>query len=258
MKLEGKVAIVTGSGSGIGRAIAVKLAQYGADLVIAYGHNEANASQTAARIEGLGRRTMVVRADVRDARAVRQMADRVVHEWGRVDCLVNNAGVSRGGPFLEMSEEDWDEVLDVNLKGAFLCTQAVARHMKDRGQGGKVINIGSIDGTGIAVGICNYAVSKMGLIQLTRAAALELAPYNIRVNLVSPGSIAAGMGLAQQGTSEYEAYLDKVKVEVPLGRMGEGDEVADLVLFLASNESDYITGAEFVIDGGVLLRPYTI
>lgn len=176
MRLEGKVAIVTGAGSGIGRAIAVEFARDGTDVVVVYGYNEENARQTAETIMGLGRKAMVVKADVRDAQAVSQMAERMVHDWGHIDCLINNAGISRESPFLEMSEEDWDQVLDVNLKGAFLCTQAVARRMKDRGAGGKVVNIGSIDGTGIAAGFRSYAVSKMGLIQLTRAAALELAP----------------------------------------------------------------------------------
>jgi NAD(P)-dependent dehydrogenase (short-subunit alcohol dehydrogenase family) len=157
-----------------------------------------------------------------------------------------------------MSEEDWDDVLDVNLKGPFLCTQAVARHMVEADNGGKVINIGSIDGTGIAQGIVNYAVSKMGLIQLTRCAALELAPYGINVNIVSPGSIATGMALAEEGTTEFEEYIDLIRQEVPLKRMGEGEEIADMVLFLASDKSDYITGSEFVVDGGVLLRPYSI
>ena len=156
-----------------------------------------------------------------------------------------------------MSEEDWDDVLDVNLKGAFLCTQAVARQMKARGEGGEVVNIGSVDGTGIGFGFCNYAVSKMGLIQLTRAAALELAPYGINVNLVSPGPIRVGMGLAEEGTPEYEEYIEKVKTDVPLGRMGEGEEVANAVLFLANTDGAYITGTELVVDGGMLLRPYT-
>lgn len=258
MKLKGKIAIVTGAGSGIGRAIALKFAEHGADVVIVYGHNDVNAQQTAEMVEGLGRKGLVIKADVVNPEAVSAMADEVVAKWGSIDVLVNNAGIFRQSPLLEMSEQDWDDVLDVDLKGPFLCTQAVAKHMKEAGKGGKVINIGSVDGTGIALGISNYAVAKMGLIQLTRAAALELAPYGINVNIVSPGSISTGMAMMEEGSPEYEQYMELVKKEIPLGRMGRGEEVANLVLFLASAEGDYITGAEIVIDGGMLLRPYTV
>lgn len=256
MKLKDKNAIVTGAGSGIGRAIALKFAEHGANIAIVYGHNDINAKQTAEMVEAFGRKAMVIKADVRDAKAISHMAERVVQEWGLIDCLVNNAGIAKESPFLELSEEDWDEVLDVNLKGPFLCTQAVARQMKKIGKGGKVINIGSDLGTGIAHGASNYCVSKMGLIQLTRAAALELAPFGIRVNIVSPGVIATGMG-EPDDTPEYQQFLKHIIPEVPLGRMGEGEEVANLVLFLASDESDYITGSTFGVDGGILLRPST-
>lgn len=258
MDLNGKVAIVTGAGSGIGRAIALKLAEHGADITIVYGHNDANAEESLGMVEELGRKALAIKADVVDPFAVATMADEVIEKWGRIDILVNNAGIFKESPLLEMSEEDWDDVLDVNLKGPFLCTQAVGKHMVEAGAGGKVINIGSIDGTGIAPGIVNYAVSKMGLIQLTRCAALELAPFGINVNIVSPGSIATGMALAEEGTAELEEYSELIRQEVPLKRMGEGEEIADMVLFLASDKSDYITGSEFVVDGGVLLRPYSI
>jgi NAD(P)-dependent dehydrogenase (short-subunit alcohol dehydrogenase family) len=254
MKLKGKNAIITGAGSGIGRAIALKFAEQGADIVIVYGHNDANAQTTAEMVEGLGRKAMVIKADVRDAKAVSQMVDKVMQEWGRIDLLVNNAGVSRESSFLEMSEEDWDIDLDVNLKGPFLCTQAVARHMKNNADGGKVINIGSDLGTGLAVGACGYCVSKMGLIQLTRAAALELAPFGINVNILSPGCINIGMG-EPDNSPEYKQFFEKIIPEIPLARLGEGVEVANLALFLAGDESDYITGTELGIDGGALLRP---
>lgn len=258
MELNGKIAIVTGAGSGIGRAIALKLAEHGADIVIVYGHNDANAAESAKLVEGLGRKALVIKTDVVDSKAVGSMANAVIKEWGHIDILVNNAGIFRESLLLEMSEEDWDDVLDVNLKGPFLCTQAVGKRMVEAGTGGKVINIGSIDGTGIAPGITNYAVSKMGLIQLTRCAALELAPHRINVNIVSPGAISTGMALADEGTPEFEEYVARIRQEVPLKRMGEGEEIADMVLFLASDKADYITGSEFVVDGGVLLRPYSI
>jgi len=256
VKLKGNNAIITGAGSGIGQAIALKLAEHGANIVIVYGHNENNAKATAEMVEGLGQNAMVIKADVCDAKAVSQMTDTVMQKWGRIDLLVNNAGVFRESPFLQMREEDWDIVMDVNLKGPFLCTQAVARHMKNNGNGGKVINIGSDLGTGIAAGVCSYCVSKMGLLQLTRAAALELAPFGIHVNIVSPGPLDTGMG-EPDDSPEYKEFSEKIIPEIPLGRLGKGVEVANLVLFLAGDESDYITGTEIGVDGGTLLRPMT-
>jgi NAD(P)-dependent dehydrogenase (short-subunit alcohol dehydrogenase family) len=229
-KLEGRNVVVTGAGSGIGRAIALKLAEHGANIAIVYGHNDDSAQTTAD----------------------------MVGRWRRVHCLVNNAGIFREGSVLELSEDDWDDVISVDLKGPFVCTQAVARHMVEVGQGGKIINIGSVDGRGVAAGISCYASAKGGLIQLTRASALELAPHGINVNLVSPGPIATGLALPEEGSPEHEDYLRRIRQEVPLGRMGEAEEVANLVLFLASDESNYITGTEIVIDGGLLLHPYTV
>jgi 3-oxoacyl-[acyl-carrier protein] reductase len=258
MKLDGRNAIVTGAGSGIGRAIALKLAEHGANIAIVYGHSDANARTTAAMIADMGRESLVFKADVRDASDVGAAVDEVVGKWQRIHCLVNNAGIFRGGSLLELSEKDWDDVVSVDLKGPFVCTQAVARHMVAVGGQGKIINIGSVDGRGVSAGISNYAAAKGGLIQLTRTAALELAQYGINVNLVSPGPIATGLALAEEGTPEYGEYLRRIKREVPLGRMGEGEEVANLVLFLASDDSNYITGSDIVIDGGLLLYPYSV
>lgn len=160
MKLKDKNAIITGAGSGIGRAIAIKFAEHGADIVLVYGHNDANAQATAEMVEVLGRKAMVIKADMRDVQAVSQMFDRVMGMWGQIDLLVNNAGVSRESPFLEMSEEDWDIVLDVNLKGPFLCTQAVARYMKNNSNGGKVINMDPILERGSQSGCAVIACQK--------------------------------------------------------------------------------------------------
>ena len=258
MKLEGRNAIVTGAGSGIGRAIALKLAEHGANIAIIYGHSDNNARETASLVAGMGRESLVCKADVRSASDVGAAVDEVVGKWRRIHCLVNNAGIFRGGSLLELSEKDWDDVVGVDLKGPFVCTQAVARHMAEAGGPGKIINIGSVDGRGVAAGISNYAAAKAGLIQLTRTSALELAPYGINVNMVSPGPIATGLALSEEGTPEYEDYLRRIRTEVPLGRMGEGEEVANLVLFLASDDSNYITGTDILIDGGLLLRPYTV
>lgn len=206
--------------------------ELGQNVAIVYGHNDANARTTAGMVADLGRESLVFKADVRDAGAIGHVVEGVVGKWRHVHCLVNNAGIFRHGSVLELSEDDWDEVVSVDLKGPFVCTQAVARHMVAAKQGGKIINIGSVDGRGTATGISCYASAKAGLIQLTRASALELAPL--------------------------DAPKVVVEREVPLGRMGEAKEAANLVLFLASDESNYITGTEMVIDGGLLLRPYTV
>jgi NAD(P)-dependent dehydrogenase (short-subunit alcohol dehydrogenase family) len=168
---------------------------------------------------------------------------------------VNNAGIYESTPFLDMAEALWDRVLDVNLKSIYLCTQAVARYWQEAGRGGKVINIGSVHGIRSWQGLAAYAAAKTGMISLTRTTALELAPYNINVNLVSPGAIAVGGNLERTSDAEFAARVNR---EIPLGRMGEGEEVANLVLFLASEESDYITGADMVIDGGLLLHPFSV
>jgi NAD(P)-dependent dehydrogenase (short-subunit alcohol dehydrogenase family) len=255
MKLKDQVTIVTGAGSGIGRSIALKLSSEGSNIVIVYSRNDANADKSAQMIIELGREPLVIKADISNSRAVSNMVDEVVNRLGRIDCLVNNAGTFWSAPFLQLSEEAWDRVLDVDLKGTFLCSQAVGGYMKSSGQAGKIINIGSIHGTRAWKGASNYATAKAGLIQLTRAMALELADYNITVNLVSPGAIAAGPNVERLSDPDF---MDRVEQEIPLGRMGTGDEVANLVLFLASSDSNYITGTEIVIDGGLLLYPFTV
>jgi glucose 1-dehydrogenase len=255
LKLEKQVAIVTGAGSGIGRAIAMRFAKEGADIAIVYSRNDANAEESARMIETLGREALVYKADVSDGQAIAGMVDRVIETMGRIDCLVNNAGIYESVPLLEMTEEVWDRVLAIDLKSAYLCTQAVARYWQQAGRGGKVVNIGSVHGTRTWQGLSAYAAAKTGLISLTRTMALELAPFGINVNLVSPGAIAVGGNLAQISNAEF---MERVRREIPLGRMGEGGQVASLVLFLASDESDYITGAEIVIDGGLLLHPFTV
>jgi len=255
LKLKDQVAIVTGAGSGIGRAIALRFAEEGADIVIVYSQNDANAGESAAMIEALGRQALVCKADVSEGAAVAQVVDQVADSLGRIDCLVNNAGIYVPAPFLDMAEEIWDRVLDVNLKSIYLGTQAVARYWRKAGRGGKVINIGSVHGIRSWQGLAAYAAAKTGMISLTRTMALELAPYDINVNLVSPGAIAVGGNLERTSDAEFMA---QVKREIPLARMGEGQEVANLVLFLASDESDYITGADMVIDGGLLLHPFSV
>ena len=250
------MAIVTGAGSGIGRAIALEFAKEGADVAIAYSRNDANAQESGRMVEALGRKALVSKSDVSDAQSVRTFFDLVANTFGRMDILVNNAGVSLVGPLLELSEANWDRVIDVDLKGTFLCTKAFAHYLSSTGKGGgKIINIGSVQGTRPWKGVANYAAAKGGLINLTRELAVELAEYGINVNLVSPGAIAIGVTVKKRNEPDF---AKKVETEIPLKRMGLPEEVAHLVLFLASKESDYITGAEILIDGGLLLHPFTV
>jgi NAD(P)-dependent dehydrogenase (short-subunit alcohol dehydrogenase family) len=255
LKLENQVAIVTGAGSGIGRAIALRFAEEGADIVIVYSRNDANAQESARMIEALGRRALVCKADVSDGPAVTEVTDQAINTLGRIDCLVNNAGIYMSASLFDTTEELWDRVLDVDLKSVYLCTQAVARYWRKAERGGKVINIGSVHGIRSWRGLAAYAAAKTGMISLTRTMALELAPYDTNVNLVSAGAIAVGGNLERTSDAEFMA---RVKREIPLARMGEGQEVANLVLFLASDESDYITGADMVIDGGLVLHPFSV
>jgi glucose 1-dehydrogenase len=255
MKLENQVAIITGAGSGIGRAIALRFAREGADIVIVYSRNDANANESARLIEAIGRRALVCKADASNPEAIAHVVDQTVQTFCRIDCMVNNAGTWVVAPVFDMTEEMWNKALNVDLKATFVCSQAVARYWRTAKRGGRIINIGSVHGTRSWQGLTGYAAAKTGLIGLTRVLALELAPYQVNVNLVSPGAIAVG---ANRDRSLDPEYALLVKQEVPLGRMGEGEEVANLVLFLASDESNYITGADIVIDGGLLLRPFCV
>jgi glucose 1-dehydrogenase len=247
-RLENRVAVVTGAGSGIGRAIATAFACEGADVAIA----EINAefgSDAAQAIEALGRKSLFIQTDVALIPQIEAMVARVVEQWGRIDILVNNAGIHEMAPFLEVSEELFDRTLNVNLKSQFFCSQAVARHMVSRGDGGKIINLSSVSDSIADPGAAHYCVGKGGTRMLTRAAALELAPHNIQVNSLSPGTIKTG--LHWYSTPEAQEYLDKF---VPARRFAAPEEVAGAVVFLASQESNYITGATLVVDGGLTIQ----
>lgn len=244
--LSNQVAVVTGAGRGIGRAIALKFAQAGAD-VVCISRTEENSQKVAAEVREHGRRAWGYALDVADSAAVAAAAQRILTEAGRVDILVNNAGITRDGLVMRMSDEDWDTVLNTNLKGAFLFTKAFTRgFLKQRS--GRIINVASVIGLIGNAGQCNYAASKAALIGFTKSVAQELGSRGITANALAPGFIDTDMtsGL----TAEMkEAILQKI----PLQRLGQVDEVAEAALFLASPAARYITGQVLTVDGGMVM-----
>ena len=245
--LAGHVALVTGAGQGIGRAVAKSLAAEGVAVAV-NGRTQEKIDRVVAEITAAGGRAIgvVARVECRDEMAA--MVARVIEEFGCIDFLVNNAGVSRPGAFVDLSEEDWDANIDINLKGTFLCSQAVARHMIER-RAGAIVNLCSIASFGGQEGRAGYCSSKAGLLGLTRVMAVELAPHGIRVNAVAPGII----GTEMISRNVPEAFLNDIVLDrKPLGRMGEPREVAEAILFLLSEGASYLTGAILPIDGGLL------
>lgn len=243
--LDKKVALVTGAARGIGQAIAVRLAAEGADVALCDVQTDW-LEETAGKVAALGRRAERFAADVSQPAQVQAAVDGAVAAFGRIDVLVNNAGITRDGYLVRMSEADWDAVLNVNLKGAFLFTKAVAKQMM-RQRSGAIVNIASIIGLIGNAGQCNYAASKAGLIALTKSTAKELASRNIRANAVAPGFIRTKM------TEQLPEDLQKKMLEaIPLGRFGEPEDVANVVLFLASDASAYVTGQVVTVCGGMV------
>jgi glucose 1-dehydrogenase len=245
MDLTGKVAIVTGAGSGIGFAIAERFAAAGASVCVNYLGYEEEAKALAQRLP----KAIAVKADVSKVADVQAMVGTTVKQLGSLDVLVNNAGVERSMPFLDIDEATWDLMLDVDLKGAFLCAQACARVMKDKGRGGSIVNISSIHEDVAFPGYTPYCAAKGGLRMVMRNAALELAAYQIRVNNVAPGAIATPINAKTLNDPEKVATLQKI---VPLMRMGRPEEVAEVALFLASDASSYVTGSTYYVDGGMV------
>jgi len=247
MRFENQVAVVTGAGRGIGHAIALRLAKEGA-RVASVSRTEANAKKTASEINGLRADAAKAYAvDVADQAAVQKAAAQIFEDFGRVDILVNNAGVTRDGLSMRMSMDDWDTVLNTNLKGAFNFTQAVMRPMIKQ-RSGRIINISSIAGLTGNAGQANYAASKAGLIGLTKTLARELASRGITVNAVAPGLIETDM-TAVLSDEIRQSILEKV----PLGKLGEPDDIAAAVAYLASAEAKYITGQVLTVDGGMVM-----
>lgn len=242
--LEGKVAVITGGSRGIGRAIAMRLSAEGAKVAIC-GRNLAAAEEVVAEIEAAGATGMAVAADVSRESEADALIHASIKRFGRLDILVNNAGITRDGLLVRMKEEDWDAVLDVNLKGAFFTTRAALRPML-RARGGRIVNISSIAGTMGIAGQANYSAAKAGLIGFTKAVAKEVASRSITVNAVAPGFIETEM-TAVLSEDRKKIYLS----QIPLGRFGDPTEVAALVSFLVSEAAGYITGQVITIDGGL-------
>ncbi len=246
MSLKGKTALVTGAARGIGRDIALALAADGADVAVCDVNLEA-ARKTAADIAATGRKSLAVKADVASSDEVTAMLDQTVQSLGRIDILVNNAGITRDGLILRMKDEDWDLVLSINLKGAFLCTKAALKHMTKQ-RSGTIINIASIVGAMGNAGQANYVSSKAGLIGLTKTIAREYANRNITANAVAPGFIDTAMTQALS-----ENVRQELSRQIPLGRLGSSADVANAVRFLASPGAAYITGQVVHVNGGMYM-----
>jgi NAD(P)-dependent dehydrogenase (short-subunit alcohol dehydrogenase family) len=248
-RLLNKVAIVTGSSSGNGRAIALRFAMEGANVVVNYITHEKEAKNVAKEIEKLGSKAIVVRADVSKASDVDQLVKATIDAFGKVDILVNNAGIFLEKPLLETTEEEWDRVIDVNLKSVFLCTKRVVPEMLKQGKG-KIINISSIDAIVAEPHTCAYCASKGGVSSLTRALALELAPKKINVNAIAPGQIDTPMIAKWLKDPEMKKSLIE---RTPFGRIGKPEDVAAAAVFLALDETEFINGITLVVDGGWLI-----
>jgi NAD(P)-dependent dehydrogenase (short-subunit alcohol dehydrogenase family) len=249
LSLKDKVSIVTGGGRGIGKAISIRLSNEGSKIVIIYNHDSVSAKETLREIVKSGGDGIVMKADVSSPVEVRQAVNATIENFGKINVLVNNAGIFILKSFLELTEEIWEATLNTNLKGIFLFSQLVAKQMIKQKISGSIINIGSTAGGVGLKNMSHYCASKGGVILLTKAMALELAPYNIRVNAVSPGTILAGPSL--EGLENEEFRNEHLKL-FPLGRFGESEEVAGVVAFLISGDAGWITGQNIFVDGGLL------
>ena len=247
MNLTGKVALVTGASRGIGQATAIDLAKAGADVVVNFIGNEAVAQETVDAIEALGRKAIKIKADVGNAEDVQAMVDEAVAAFGHIDVLVNNAGITRDGLLIRMKDSDWDDVLNINLKGVYLVTKAVAKLMVKQ-RAGRIINMTSVSGVTGNVGQANYAAAKAGVIGFTKTCAKELASRGITVNAVAPGFIETAMTDVLP-----EKIKEGIAATVPFGRMGQPEEIASVVTFLASDFASYITGQVLNVDGGMVM-----
>ncbi len=252
MKLNGKIALVTGSGQGIGQKIAVDLAAAGASVVINYRSDITEAEETLKQVEATGSKGFIVKADIGVVSELRQLIDSSIEHFGQLDILVNNAAIEINAPFWEVTEEDYDKVLDINLKGCFFATQFFVQHLMQTKRTGKIINISSVHEELPFPNFTAYCASKGGLKMMTRNLAVELGPYGITINNIAPGAIETPMNskLLNNPTA-----LGALLNNIPLNRLGQTKDVSAIATFLASADADYVTGSTFVVDGG-LLRNY--
>lgn len=246
-RLEGKVVLVTGGGTGIGRAICMAAAREGADVAIGCNSSAADARAVMKQIRQLGRRAEVLKADLSSAREARNFVKRALAAMGAVHVLVNNAAVVRRAPFLEFREKDWEETFAVNLRAAFVCAQEAARAMVRQGIRGRIINVSSVGGIMAHSNLCAYDASKAGMDMLTRSAAVELAPRGITVNSVSPGAIRVARN---KDEFAHASAVRRWKTIIPLGHWGRPEDIANAVIYLASEEACFVTGHTLVVDGG--------
>lgn len=243
----GKTMLVTGGTRGIGLAIALKFSQNGYDIALNYVSNDTKADEAKKALEANGSKVLLLKGDIKNSSAVAEMVDKTIAEWGGIDVLVNNAGITRDGLLIRMKDEDFDAVIDTNLKGAFYFQKFVAKHMT-KARSGRIVNIASVVGLVGNAGQANYAAAKAGLIGFTKTAAKELASRNILVNAVAPGFIETDM------TDVLPAEVKEAAVlQIPLGRFGKAEEIASAVYYLGSEENTYITGQVLTVDGGMVI-----
>ncbi|OEH91229.1 3-oxoacyl-[acyl-carrier-protein] reductase [Bacillus solimangrovi] len=245
--LEEKVALVTGASRGIGRSVALELAKNGAKVVVNYAGNEAKALEVVEEITTNGGEAVAIQANVADGESVQSMVKNTIEQFGSLDILVNNAGITRDNLLMRMKEDEWDAVINTNLKGVFNCTKAVTRQMM-RQRSGKIVNIASVVGVSGNAGQANYVAAKAGVIGLTKTTAKEFASRNINVNAVAPGFISTDM--TDELTDETREALMK---QIPLARLGKPENIANVVRFLVSDDSEYMTGQTLVVDGGMVM-----
>ncbi|WP_263366121.1 SDR family NAD(P)-dependent oxidoreductase [Edaphobacter bradus] len=249
--LQNKVAIVTGSSSGIGQSIAIRLAAEGANIVVDYRSHPEGANDTKAKVEAVGGKAILVQADVSKLSDTQNLVDQTYKQLGRCDILVNNAGIEKGADFWDVTEQDYDAVLGVNLKGAFFLTQAFVRRLRDAKLPGRVINISSVHEDMAFPHFSTYCASKGAMRMLTRNLAVELGPLGITINNIAPGAIMTPINTALLGD---KPKLDALLKNIPLNRLGKPEDVAGLAAFLAADDAAYITGSTYVVDGGLMVN----
>jgi 3-oxoacyl-[acyl-carrier protein] reductase len=246
MKLKDKISLVTGSSRGVGRAVALGFAKQGANVVVNYTSNENAASEVVETIQSMGSKAIAVKADVAQKPEAENLVKSAIDTFGRLDILVNNAGFTRPSMMIKMTEDQWDQVVDIHLKGAFLCAQAAGLHMKEQ-KSGKIINVTSVAGIVGTVGQINYSAAKGGIISMTKSIARELARYNVCANVISLGIVATDMTEKIRSDEKLkEIYMNRILLK----RFAEADDIAPAFVFLASDESNYITGQLLCVDGG--------